>query len=83
MKRLFGIMLVALMITSCSYDYNLSVYQNKNIKQFHSKKRTTRYRHKYIRPGRRGYINHRAVTGDTRRSLKRQIKADRWTVTAD
>lgn len=73
-------MLIGIMFTSCSYDYNKTIYQNKNLRKFESKKRTKFHGHKYIRPGKRGYIRDNTNTKETRRTIIRRINADRWTV---
>lgn len=80
MKKLISYILIGFVLSSCSYNYNMSIYQNKNLKKFATKKRVRNSTHKHIRPGKRGYIQDNTVTKNSRRTLRRMINADRWTV---
>ena len=77
MKKLLLILLVAITATSCSTSY-YSGYQDKNIAHFCKKKhiRPTAGP-RYIRPGKRGDINHLSVSKQTRKTLKQQIRRSR------
>ena len=68
------------MLTSCSYNYNLTKYQNKTLRKFSNTKRVRHYSHKFIRPGKRGYMNGSNITKETRRSIRRKINSERLTV---
>jgi hypothetical protein len=72
------------MASSCVTPYSgLSVYQTKNVNKF-SKKKNYRPNKgqsgpRYVRPGRRGELNHPAVTKQTRKIKKSEIRRQRMT----
>jgi len=79
MKKLLLILLIAITATSCSTSYySGSAYQAKSIHHFCKKKHIRPAAGpRYIRPGRRGDINHPAVSKQTRKTLKRYIRSSR------
>jgi hypothetical protein len=82
MKKLLLILVIAVSITSCTTSYySGSAYQAKSINRF-SKKKHIRPTEgpRYIRPGRRGDINHPAVSKQTRKTLKRFVRRSRTQV---
>lgn len=82
MKKLIVFALLAFTISSCSYDYNMTIYQNKNIRKFSKAKRVRNHTNRYVRPGKRGYIQDNTVTKNTRRTIRRTINSDRRTVSS-
>lgn len=80
MKKLLLILVIAITATSCSTSY-YSGYQDKNVRHFCKKKhiRPTEGP-RYIRPGKRGDINHPSVSRQTRKTLKRYIRRSRTQV---
>lgn len=73
-----------LVVTSCfTPQSGLTVYQTKNITKF-SKKKNYRPNKgssgpKYVRPGKRGDLYHPAVTKETRKIQKSEIRRQRST----
>ena len=80
MKKLLLILIIAITVTSCSTSY-YSGYQDKNVHHFCKKKhiRPTKGP-RYIRPGKRGDINHPSVSKQTRKTLKRYVRRSRTQV---
>lgn len=84
MKKLLLYFVAIMLISSCvTPQSGLTVYQQKNINKF-SKKKNYRPNKgqsgpRYIRPGKRGEINHPAVTKQTRKIRKSEIRRQRIT----
>jgi hypothetical protein len=71
-----------LLITSCfTPQSGLSTYQSKNVVKFSKKKnyRPNKGKNgpKYVRPGKRGELYHPAVTKETRKIKKSEIRRQR------
>jgi hypothetical protein len=80
MKKLLLILVIAIAGTSCSPSY-YSSYQDKNVRHFCKRKHIRPSEGpRYIRPGRRGDINHPSVLKQTRKSLKRYVRRSRTQV---
>ena len=82
-KLLFHLMLIVATSSCVVPQSGLTVYQQKNINKFSKKKNYRPNKGKngprYVRAGRRGEINHPAVTKQTRKIRKSEIRRQRMT----
>lgn len=84
MKKLLFYLLIAIAVTSCSVPSGMSAYQAKNMRKFSAKKNyRTANGPRYVRPGRRGEIWHPAVTKQTRKIKKQEIRRQRTQVSSN
>lgn len=74
MKKLLALFILFSVFTSCSYNVNLTQYQNKNLRKFNSTNRKHRVKFKN-----RAHVWHPAVRKPTRRMLKQRYKEDMFT----
>ncbi len=72
--------MIAMLFASCAVPSGMSAYQAKNMRKFSVKKNyRTAKGPKHIRPGRRGELWHPAVTKETRKIKKQEIRRQRMT----
>lgn len=75
MKKLLALFILFSVFTSCSYDINMTRYQNKNLRKFNS---VCRAKHR-VKFKNRAHVYHPAVRKPTRKILKQRYRENIFT----